>query len=91
MTPHVGIRELRDNLSRYVEKVKRGQELVVTERGVPVARLVPDDWQSVRARLIAEGILTPAKSPRRRRLPPPIKVEGSVTDLLIEQRRSAPH
>jgi prevent-host-death family protein len=37
----VGVRELRQNLSRYLERVKEGETLTVTERGREVARLVP--------------------------------------------------
>lgn len=37
----VGVRELRQNLSRYLERVKAGETLTVTERGTEVARLVP--------------------------------------------------
>lgn len=37
----VGIRELRQNLSVYLRRVKRGESLEVTERGRPVALLVP--------------------------------------------------
>jgi prevent-host-death family protein len=38
----VGIRELRDKLSGYVGDVKTGATIVVTERGQPVARIVPE-------------------------------------------------
>lgn len=41
MSQIVGVRELRQNLSRYLDRVKRGEALVVTERGQEVARLVP--------------------------------------------------
>ncbi len=37
----VGVRELRQNLSKYLTRVKRGETLTVTERGREVARLVP--------------------------------------------------
>ena len=37
----VGIRELRQNLSKHLERVKRGETLSVTERGREVAKLVP--------------------------------------------------
>jgi prevent-host-death family protein len=40
-TKTVGVRELRQNLSRYLERVKAGETLTVTERGHEVARLVP--------------------------------------------------
>lgn len=39
--PTVGVRELRQNLSKYLERVKGGETLTVTERGHEVARLVP--------------------------------------------------
>lgn len=41
MTPKVGVRELRQNLSRHLARVKAGESLLVTERGQEVARLVP--------------------------------------------------
>lgn len=41
MSETVGVRELRQNLSRHLERVKRGESLVVTERGRTVARLIP--------------------------------------------------
>ncbi len=40
-TKTVGVRELRQNLSRYLDLVKEGETLTVTERGSVVARLVP--------------------------------------------------
>ncbi len=36
-----GIREARQNLSELLEYVKKGREIVITDRGEPVARLVP--------------------------------------------------
>lgn len=51
----VGVRELRQNLSKYLTEVKKGETLFVTERGVEVARLVPSGpADSPIARLVAE-------------------------------------
>ncbi|MGI9081501.1 MAG: type II toxin-antitoxin system Phd/YefM family antitoxin [Thermoleophilaceae bacterium] len=51
----VGVRELRQNLSRYLQQVKEGQSFVVTERGREVARLLPSGpTDSPLARLAAE-------------------------------------
>ena len=51
----VGVRELRQNLSRYLVKVKEGESFVVTERGREVARLSPSGpADSPIARLVAE-------------------------------------
>lgn len=37
----VGVRELRNSLSRYLHKVREGETIVVTDRGKPVARIGP--------------------------------------------------
>jgi len=52
----VGVRELRQNLSVYLRRVRAGERLEVTERGEPVARLEPIvDASDAVARLEAEG------------------------------------
>jgi prevent-host-death family protein len=40
MSVTVGVRELRENLKDYLERAKTGEEVVITERGKPVARLI---------------------------------------------------
>jgi len=51
----VGVRELRQNLSRYLAEVKDGESFIVTERGREVARLTPSGpADSPIARLVAE-------------------------------------
>ena len=49
----VGVRELRDNLSRYLERVRAGEEVVVTDRGHAIARVLPIGAERVLDRLIA--------------------------------------
>ena len=41
MEQRISLREANQHLSRYVESVERGDEVIITRRGVPVARLVP--------------------------------------------------
>jgi len=56
----VGVRELRQNLSAALARVRAGERLIVTDRNRPVAQLVPlDDEQSRLARLVAEGRVIP--------------------------------
>ena len=83
----VGIRELRAGLSRYVEQVKQGEEIVVTEHGKPVARLVPMNGERKIDRLIREGVLIPARSPRGP-LPEPIRTAKDVglSEIVLEMR-----
>ena len=58
----VGVKELRNNLSRYLDRVRNGDEFVVTDRGRAIARGVPVAAERVLDRLIAEGIVTPGRS-----------------------------
>ena len=59
----VSMSELEANLARYVREVRRGGEVQVPDRGVPVARLVPvtTDGDDIRQRLIAEGLVRPGR------------------------------
>ena len=61
--PRVGIRELRQNLSIYVHRVKAGETLEVTEHGRPVARLTPLTPLAATGyeRLLAEGGIRQAR------------------------------
>ena len=83
----VGVRDLKNNLSRYLDKVSEGHEVVVTERGRPVARLLRIDAPTDRlADLVAAGLVRPPRS-RARRLPAPVAASGSVSDLVADRRR----
>jgi len=82
-----GVRDLRDNLSRYLVAVRDGEVVTVTDHGKAVARLVPLDAPRPLDRLVADGLATPAATPKRRRTPPRTKPQGSVSELVAEQRR----
>jgi prevent-host-death family protein len=84
----VGVRELKNNLSRYLDKVQAGDEVVVTERGRPVARLLGIDHQTEHlAELVASGEVRAPRSTSRRRPTRRIRSKGSVSDLVADQRR----
>ena len=56
----VGIRELKSQLSRYLSQVKKGETVVVTERGVPIALIVPSGTSRVEEtmkRLVSQGVV----------------------------------
>lgn len=85
----VAVSELRSHLSDYLARVRAGEELVVTERGLPVARLIGIDTDDVLERLTAEGVVS---RPAVTRLPAAgvtrVSPKGSVSDLVAELRRS---
>ena len=75
----VGVAELRQNLSKYLRRVARGERLVVTDRNRPVAELGPPPSTGADLdRLIAEGRVS---RPTRRGLPEPLPLAGDPRAL----------
>ena len=67
----IGIRELRQNASRYLRDVEHGETIEITQRGRRVAQLVPPPSGNAVERLIAAGRL---RAPRTRTLVgPPVE------------------
>jgi prevent-host-death family protein len=88
ITDDVNVRELRQNISKYLRRVLQGERLRVLSRGRPVAVLGPlTDASGPIARLMAEGRLAPARGSIDE-LGAPIEAETEVTisDALDEQR-----
>lgn len=87
----VGLRELRLNAGEVLRRVKEGHAVEVTERGHPVARLVPLTYSSVLERMIAEGAAWPATITSAEALgiesPPSEPDEPSSEEVLAELRR----
>jgi len=83
------IRELKSQLSRYLRQVKSGATIVITERGKPVARIVPlePSLETRLQELIEAGQI--AWSGRKLAPRPPVaqtQGERTVADLLLEDR-----
>lgn len=84
----VGVRELRQNLSVYLDRVKKGEAMTVTERGQVVAMLRPPEATGgLTERLVAEGRARPATRSIAS-LPKPLRVKLSrpLSALLNDQR-----
>ena len=86
----VGIRELKNRLSQYLRRVRTGEQIVVTERGRPVAVISPPSLAQpdrhvealLRAGVVRWGGGKPRGSPRPARLKGP-----SVARAVIQGRR----
>jgi prevent-host-death family protein len=84
----VAITEFRAALRTYVERARRGEDVVLTERGVPVARLVGIDAAPLLEQLERDGVISPAPVPRPRASGATrVRASGPVADLVGEQRR----
>ena len=90
----VSVSELKAQLSKYLREVRRGGEVQILDRGVPVAMLIgmpsskgkePDDER--RARLIRDGVLRPGTGDARAILAkPPLKLRVDLLKALDEER-----
>jgi prevent-host-death family protein len=87
----VGVRELRQNLSVYLVRVKKGHTLTVTEHGRAVAELRPlAPAADALGRLLDEGRVVPARRPPAA-LPRPLRLpaDRTVSSILDEQREDS--
>jgi prevent-host-death family protein len=81
----IGVRELRSNLSRYLEDAQGGTAITVTHHGRPITRGVSTGERGVDL-MMREGRVTPATKPRRP-FPRPIRAKGTVSDLISNDGR----
>jgi prevent-host-death family protein len=94
----IGVRELKNQLSFYLQRVQDGEDITVTEHGHPIARLtgVTPDVDHMDA-LLRSGIVEPPRSSGRRlphaRIKPgsrnnrSVFAPGEVNAIVVEQRR----
>jgi prevent-host-death family protein len=83
----VGVRELRQNLSKYLRRVERGERLEVTEHGRPVAVLAPlGTAETPLARLIAAGRAVPPSENILELLPPRGRTSTRTSEALADER-----
>jgi prevent-host-death family protein len=83
----VGIRQLRGKLSGYLARVREGDEVVVTDRGSAIARIIPINGGRKFDRAVAGGLVIQACQPNRTRPDRRVQSRGNVSDLVGEQRR----
>lgn len=91
----VNVRTLKDRLSEYLDRARKGEAIEVIRHGTPVALLIPppaktDPYAKLRA-LEAEGTLTIPKNPPGWSKTPPMKLRTRKTlaEMVIEDRRSS--
>ncbi|MGH7846776.1 MAG: type II toxin-antitoxin system Phd/YefM family antitoxin [Candidatus Binatia bacterium] len=89
----MGLREANQRFSKAIKAVKQGKEVILTERGKPIAVIKPlkpiEDEQAVIRRLESEGILRPAvkRGPMPKPTWKPIRVKGKPMSQTISEER----
>ena len=79
----VGIRDLRDNLSRYLDLVRAGTNISITDHGRPIAAIVPMSYSQHMLDLAAKGVVRLPRLPKGNPADfPKVEVEGGIQDLL---------
>ena len=81
----VGVRDLKQHLSEYLDRAEAGEVVRVTDRGRPKAMLVPLPGRLRLDEGIAQGWVTPASS-RLRKAPARLQARRPVLDVLDEDR-----
>jgi prevent-host-death family protein len=85
----VAVSELRAHLSDYLDRAREGDEIVITDRGIPIARLLGLTATATLERLAADGVIaraTAAPRPRAAGQPRP-RPRRPVADQVSDQRR----
>ena len=85
----LGVRDAKANLSWALREVKQGKEVVITEYGTPIARLLPARPLSLEERLAemeSRGEIEPATAPKMS-ITLPLDIPGDVALKLLEEGR----
>jgi len=85
----VAVTDLRAHLSEWLERARGGDEIVITDHGVPVARLLGLTTTATLERLAADGVIGPPAVARRPRASgrPRSRPRRPLADIVSEQRR----
>ncbi len=90
---NVGIKEVKNNLSRLLAQVKAGEEILITKRGRPIARIVKENHgdKSIRTALdplVQSGLITlPSRSIMKDNISAVETLGKPVSEMVIEDRR----
>jgi prevent-host-death family protein len=89
---HVGVREAKISLSKLLKMVKNGNEVILTDRGRPVGKIVPLEEESLPLevrikRLEQQGVIGTGVVKMREEIPPPIPLQNGMAQQLLQGDR----
>ncbi len=87
-----GVRDLKNNLSRYLSSVRKGKVVLITEHGKPIARIIqesppPSSWQQPLSPLVKKGAVQLPLRNLNKDLLPPLKLKGKMLSKMISEDR----
>ena len=93
LSKSLGIRDAKINFSKVMKKVKEGQEVIITERGKPIGRIIPFSPKNLsledRIRILEEqGLTDPLSKNSARRLPPPLPTPEGLAQKYLQEGRN---
>jgi len=88
-----GIKDVKNNLSSYLKRVKTGEDIIITERGKPIARIIRENASDTSlhlalAPLIKKGVIKmPTLNPPQAFAPPLLTPGKSASEMVLDDRR----
>lgn len=88
----VGIRDAKMHLSKYLKMVQKGTEVIITDRGRPVGRIVPIRTKDLPLkdrikRLEDRGLIEKKPKDGLKKIPPPIPLPDSIAQNFLQEDR----
>lgn len=84
----VGVTEFRSDLRRWIDEVKSGEEIILTERRTPIARVTGIDAKPIIEQLERDGLIRGPRNKQRTKASgrKRVSVKGSVSEIIVQQR-----
>ncbi len=88
----VGIRDAKMHLSKYIKMVQQGVEVIITDRGRPVGKIIPIQTRELSLdervkRLEDQGLIDPIAGKGLNKIPPPIPVPNGIAQKMLQEDR----
>ncbi len=89
----VGIRDAKIHLSKFIKMVQNGSEIILTDRGRPVGKIVPIQAKelplSSRIKKLEDmGVLEALPQKSQKKLPLPISVPNDIAQTMLKEDRN---
>jgi prevent-host-death family protein len=89
----VGIRDAKMHLSKYIKMVQQGTEVIITDRGRPVGKIIPIQPRELPLderikRMEDLGLIDPVDGKGLKKVPPPIPVPDGIAQKLLQEDRN---